>query len=266
MFHWDSRSCSLLCNIFFPLGWGEKVLYDLKLKEGSPWQANRKPQSFRSKPTRTVLNLLQARCFWLPLPRVSHVPRVTWCEAELKHPNAGVERKDHEKWVVQLAELVPTLNNCKILDLLDLNVFECIWIMLNEVSFGSVKSVWMFWRPSETPLRVFGLQVVMSIPWGQQVLRAWSKRKDETRRGRPLQTMTWLWHQTKHETNWRDWKRSNGPTRTFVVFGCWGSHVLWPPVHYVHDQGFGASIFQCKQRLREGHLVLWMVRCGALAA
>ncbi|CAE7581205.1 Prpf4b [Symbiodinium natans] len=38
-----------------------------------------------SKPTRTVLNLLQA---------------------ELKHPNAGVERKDHEKWVVQLAELV----------------------------------------------------------------------------------------------------------------------------------------------------------------
>jgi hypothetical protein len=54
------------------------------------------------------------------------VPRVTWCEAELKHPNAGVERKDHEKWVVQLAELVPTLNNCKILDLLDLNVFECI--------------------------------------------------------------------------------------------------------------------------------------------
>lgn len=44
-------------------------------------------------------------------------------EAELKHPNAGVERKDHEKWVVQLAELVPTLNNCMILDL---NVFECI--------------------------------------------------------------------------------------------------------------------------------------------
>ena len=39
----------------------------------------------RSKPTRTVLNLLQA---------------------ELKHPNAGVEKKDHEKWVVQLAELV----------------------------------------------------------------------------------------------------------------------------------------------------------------
>eukprot|EP00438_Fugacium_kawagutii_P009949 Skav214642 [mRNA] locus=scaffold1009:213147:221604:- [translate_table: standard] len=28
-------------------------------------------------------------------------------KAELKHPNAGVERKDHEKWVVQLAELVP---------------------------------------------------------------------------------------------------------------------------------------------------------------
>lgn len=45
-----------------------------------------------SKPTRTVLNLLQA---------------------ELKHPNAGVERKDHEKWVVQLAELV---SNCCRLD------------------------------------------------------------------------------------------------------------------------------------------------------
>lgn len=28
------------------------------------------------------------------------------CKAELKHPNAGVEKKDHEKWVVQLAELV----------------------------------------------------------------------------------------------------------------------------------------------------------------
>lgn len=45
-----------------------------------------------SKPTRTVLNLLQA---------------------ELKHPNAGVERKDHEKWVVQLAELV---SKCCVLD------------------------------------------------------------------------------------------------------------------------------------------------------
>lgn len=45
-----------------------------------------------SKPTRTVLNLLQA---------------------ELKHPNAGVEKKDHEKWVVQLAELV---SKCCVLD------------------------------------------------------------------------------------------------------------------------------------------------------
>ena len=146
MFHWDSRSCSLLCNIFFPLGWGKKVLYDLKLKEGSPWQANRKPQSFRSKPTRTVLNLLQAGVFLVALTTsvTCATCHVVWGRAEASQRRGGAEGP----WEMGGA----TCWSCPNLEQLQdtgPTGFECIWMYLNVFESCWMKSALDRWSRSE---------------------------------------------------------------------------------------------------------------------
>jgi len=56
-------------------------------------------------------------------------------QAELKHPNAGVEKKDHEKWVVQLAELVGNPGVNVQVSAMSLRLIHFVIFLLKPVNF-----------------------------------------------------------------------------------------------------------------------------------